>query len=89
MPRLRRELIGQPALADAGLAGDQEQPPTTLERLVYPRQEFSELALPSDEDAAGAALLQGRLPRPFLHVGHCPALRDVAPCARRAFAEDV
>jgi hypothetical protein len=78
VPRSRRELVGQPALADAGLAGNQEQPSPALKCIVQARKQLGELALPSNEDAAGTALPDERHPRPFLHTIIVPLPRDGA-----------
>ena len=55
-PRARDQLLGEPALADPGLAGEQEEPPAPGERVVEARAQLGELALAADERACARPL---------------------------------
>ena len=48
-----RELVGQAALADPRLAGDEHEPPATGDRVVERAEQRAELALAADEPAGG------------------------------------
>jgi hypothetical protein len=43
------QLVGQAALADAGFAGEEDEPPAAAERLVERGDQLGELALAADE----------------------------------------
>ena len=62
-PRARVELLGEPALADARLAGEQEQAPAARERVVEAGGELGELALAPDERAASRSSAAGSAAR--------------------------
>ena len=64
-PRVVRELVGQAALADPGLAGDEHEPPATGDRVVERAEQHAELALAADEPAGrrGPAPLRARRAR--------------------------
>ena len=61
-PRMVRELVGQAALADPGLAGDEHEPPATGDRVVERAEQHAELALAADESAGrGGRRRRGRV----------------------------
>jgi len=55
-----RELIGQPALPDARLSGQEEEPTAARDSIVEAGDELSHLAFPPNETALGARFRDGR-----------------------------
>ena len=68
-PRTRGELLGEPALADARLADEQEQPSAAGQRIVEAGGQLRQLALATDE---------GRRRRPSAPVSAGPRRRRAA-----------
>jgi hypothetical protein len=51
-PRMPDQLVGEPALADAGLAGQENESSTACEHVLQRSDELGQLTLASHEDAA-------------------------------------
>ena len=92
---LRAQLLGEPALADAGLAGEQEQAAAAGERVVEAGEQLGELALAADERAArrprpagSAAGRAGRVPGPAARIA-CSARAAAGRARSRARSTSV
>ena len=55
-----QERFGEPALPDAGLAGEQDQAPVSGERAVEAGDQLGELPRPADEGPARPCVAHGR-----------------------------
>src|SRR5262249_36921681 len=67
-----RQLVGEPALSDPGLASDEEEAATPGERILEPRLELGQLTLPPDERAHRAADVSDQVKRVRVSLGARP-----------------
>ena len=84
--RLRDQLLGEAALADAGLADEQEQTPAAGEGVVEPADQLGQLALAAHERAARASRAGSRTLGRCRPPGGAPGPARGSPARARADA---